>query len=54
MGQWDLNTRERYCTCRDVQHVSGLLSVRFFFPVDLSNVELTLVAKIVRTAIAFP
>jgi hypothetical protein len=30
-------------TCRDVQHVSGLPSVRFFLPTDLSNVELTLV-----------
>lgn len=29
--------------CCDVQHVSGLRSVRYFLPTDLSKVELTLI-----------
>lgn len=29
-------------TCWDVQQLSGLPSVKYFFPTDLSNVELTL------------
>lgn len=32
----------RRLTCCDVQHVSGLPSVRYFLPTDLSRVELTL------------
>ena len=31
-----------HITCCEVQHVSGLLSTRCFFPTDLSSVELTL------------
>jgi hypothetical protein len=32
-------------TCCEVQHVSGLPSVKYFLPTDLSRVELTLARK---------
>jgi len=37
----------KYITCCEVQHVSGLSSTRYFFPTDLSKVELTLATCVI-------
>lgn len=44
-GTW-LGRERETLTCWDDQHVSGSPSSRFFLPVDLSNVEETLVDRV--------